>query len=229
MDMSDTYEVVYSEEHWRLLEKFRKQAAQLMRPLHEKHLSCVVYGSIARGDVKESSDIDVFISGASSPALIQTIIENSNTPVTHREIIQATPSYAAKGYLYVDEKKGYSFSLVPLKTNEEEFYKFAGSVDLESVLDNERVPGVDKRLKLIEPTDNGHKESSIQGFEGPVAKKLGVDLRIVQERIRTLRRRERVGRTGVYLKRNLGPEESFSDVFRELALKRPALRRRMRK
>jgi predicted nucleotidyltransferase len=227
--MSDPYEVVYSEEHWKLIEKFRKQAVQLMRPLHEKHLSCVVYGSIARGDVKETSDIDVFISGASSPPLIQTIIENSNLRITHREIIQATPSYAAKGYLYIDEKRGYSFSLIPLKTNEEEFYTFAGSIDLNSILDNDRVLGVDKRLKLIEPTENGHIESSIQGFEGSVAKKLGVDLRIVQERIRTLRRRERVGRTGVYLKRELGPEESFSNVFRELTLKRPALRRRMRK
>jgi len=227
--MSDAVEVIYSEEHWNLLDDFREQAAQLMHPLHEHHIQCAVYGSIARGDVKETSDIDVFISGASSPTLIQTIIENSSIRITHREIIQATPSYAAKGYIYIDEKRGYSFPLVPLKTNEEEFYRFAGSLELTELSKGVRVPGVDKRLMLIEPTEEGHKESSIVGFEGPIAKTLGVTLRIVQERVRTLRRRERVGRTGVYLKRELTPDESFSNVFRELALKRPALRRRMRK
>jgi predicted nucleotidyltransferase len=227
--MSDAVEVIYSEEHWDLLDDFREQAAQLMQPLHEHHIQCAVYGSIARGDVKETSDIDVFISGASSPTLIQTIIENSGIRITHREIIQATPRYAAKGYMYVDEKKGYSFPLVPLETNEEEFYRFAGSLELTELSKGVRVPGVDKRLMLIEPTEEGHIESSIVGFEGSVAKNLGVNLRIVQERVRTLKRRNKVGRTGVYLKRELSSDEGFSDVFRELALKRPALRRRMRK
>jgi predicted nucleotidyltransferase len=131
--------------------------------------------------------------------------------------------------MYVDEKKGYSFPLVPLETNEEEFYRFAGSLELTELSKGVRVPGVDKRLMLIEPTEEGHIESSIVGFEGSVAKNLGVNLRIVQERVRTLKRRNKVGRTGVYLKRELSSDEGFSDVFRELALKRPALRRRMRK
>jgi len=91
-----------------------------------------------------------------------------------------------------------------------------------------RVPGVDKRLMLIEPTPGGHVESHVAGREGEVAKLLGVGINIVLERVRTLERRRRVGRTGVYLKRVLSPEESFSEVLRELSLSRPALRRRTR-
>jgi predicted nucleotidyltransferase len=38
-----------------------------------------------------------------------------------------------------------------------------------------------------------------------------------------------VGRTGVYVKRELAPDEDVSTVFMELAEGRPALRRRLRK
>jgi predicted nucleotidyltransferase len=62
-----------------------------------------------------------------------------------------------------------------------------------------------------------------------VAARLGVDIRVVLERVRTLERRGRVGRTGVYVKRELAPDEDVSTVFMELAEGRPALRRRLRK
>jgi predicted nucleotidyltransferase len=56
-----------------------------------------------------------------------------------------------------------------------------------------------------------------------------VDTRIVLERVRTLERRVKVGRTGVYLKRELTGEEDVSTVFMELANSKAALRRRLRK
>jgi predicted nucleotidyltransferase len=87
---------------------------------------------------------------------------------------------------------------------------------------------VDKRLMLIEPTETGHKESTVQGREGLVAGLLGVDIRIVQERVRTLERRGKVGRTGVYIKRVLADDEDFGAVFEDLAKSKPALRRRIR-
>ena len=77
-------------------------------------------------------------------------------------------------------------------------------------------------------TDMGHAESPVPGREGLVAKTLGVGLTAVLDRVRTLRRRDRVGRTGLYLQRTLAPEESFGDVYRQLARRRPPLRRRMR-
>jgi len=224
----DELRVEYTKEHWRLLRRLRAEAAEMMQPLHEAHIEAVVYGSIARGDVDESSDADVWIPSPPSPTFVQAILERSGVHISHREIIQATPSYAAKAYLYTEPNRGYSLPLVKLRASEAEFYRYAGSIGYRELEAEARVPGVDKRLMLIEPTDTGHVESSIQGREGYVAGLLGVETRIVQERVRTLERREKVGRTGVYIKRVLAEDEDFGAVFRQLAASKPALRRRTR-
>ena len=221
-------EVTYDEERWALLRRLRSEAEGMMRPMTAHHLEALAYGSVARGDVSEGSDIDIFIPKPPSPTILETLIERAGITVSHREIIQATPTYAAKGYVHVGEDRSYSFPLVELRTAEREFYSFAGSVNLSQLEGCVRVPGVDKRLMLIEPTEGGHAESPVPGREGLVAKTLGVGVTAVLDRVRTLRRRERVGRTGLYLQRTLAPEESFGDVYRQLARRRPPLRRRMR-
>ena len=226
--MADRLEVVYDEGRWALFRRLRSEAGDLMRPLSERHLEALAYGSVARGDVGGGSDVDVFVPKPPSPTVLEAIIERAGIPITHREIVQATPTYAAKGYVYVEENRGYSFPLVDLRTVEREFYSFAGSVTLGQIEGGERVPGVDKRLMLIEPTEAGHTESPVTGREGTVAKTLGIGVTAVLDRVRTLRRRERVGRTGLYLQRDLAPGESFGDVYRQLARRRPPLRRRMR-
>ena len=221
-------EVVYSNKHWERLDKQRYRAISMLRPLHDSHITCIVYGSIARGDTSEGSDIDVFIPAPPSPTMIEAVLESSGIRYGGRQIIQATPSYAAKGYIIIDDKHGYSFPLVDMRSNEAEFTRFAGQADLADLENNVRVPGVNKELHLIEPTNTGHTETPIHGVEGLVARNLGVDIRIVNERVRILKRREKVGRTGVFIKRNLGPDESFSSVFQELTRSKPALRRRLR-
>ena len=226
--MAERMEVRYAEERWRLLKGLRSMAAEMMRPLDYVHVETLVYGSIARGDVSPGSDIDIFIPSPPAPAIIEAALDRAGITPASREIVQATPSYAAKAYIYLDDLRGYSFPLVDLRPNESEFYAFAGSLSLARLEEGVRVPGVDKRLMLIEPTAEGHVESPIASSEGRVAKLLGVDTRIVRERVRTLERRRRVGRTGVYLKRALSPEEGFGEVFRELSRSRPALRRRLR-
>jgi hypothetical protein len=226
--MAERVDIIYDEERWHLFRAMRQEAAAMMAPLRGAHIDCLAYGSLARGDVSDGSDIDVFIPSPQSPTIIEATLERHGVWPTGREIVQATPGYAAKAYVYTDELRGYSFPLVELRPTEREFYSFAGSIRPEQVEAGLRVPGVDKRLMLIEPTSRGHVESPIAGREGEVAKLLGVGISIVLERVRTLERRRRVGRTGVYLKRVLSPEESFSEVLRELSLRRPALRRRTR-
>ena len=201
----------------------------MMVPLVDSHITTWAYGSLARGDITPKSDIDIFIPNPPSPTMIQAILERAKIQINQRLIIQATPSYAAKAYLNIEDKKGYSFPLIELKQNEIEFYKFAGSIDYKQVMTNTRVPGVNKELMLIEPTPKGHEQSTIQGREGIVARKLGVDIRIVLERVRTLERRRNVGHTGVFIKRELAPHEDISTVFRELTRNNPAIRRRLRK
>jgi hypothetical protein len=224
--MSIGVEVRYSKESWTLLSEMRNEAKRMMEILKPFHVSSIAYGSIARGDVSKTSDIDVFISNPPSPSLIETAIETSRFPILKREIIQATPSYAAKGYIEVGERRSFSFPLVKLRTVEIDFYRFAGAVDLEQVEKGMRVSGVDKRLMFIEPTPWGHVESPVEGQEGKVANLLGISVRAVLDRVRTLRRREKVGRTGVFLKRALAPEEGFGEVFQRLSYQKPAVRRR---
>jgi hypothetical protein len=56
---------------------------------------------------------------------------------------------------------------------------------------------------------------------------LNVSVDLVEERVRVLRRRDAVGRTGVYLKRELSPEESFEEVLKKLGERDPIIRRRL--
>lgn len=218
----------YTEKRWAILRDLQEKAARLMKPFSDKHIQCLVYGSVSRGDVSPGSDVDVFIPRPPSPALVQAVIESADINIFGRNIVQATPSYAPKAYYVVDEKQSISIPLTDLRTNEREFYSFAGSSDYSQIRSGARVPGVNKDLNLIEPTTKGHRESPVQGKEGMVAKILGVSPRIVHERVRTLERRRKTGHTGVYLKRSLAYDEDVSTVFRELSLDRPALRRRIR-
>ena len=221
-------EVVYTDEHWILLKEKRKQALDMMKPLHDSHIRSTVYGSIARGDITKTSDIDIFIHSAMSPTIIEATLEAYGIHYSERLIIQATPSYVAKAYIMIDETHGYSFPLIQMRSSEAEFTRFAGQLSYEELQDDQRVSGVNKELNLIEPNEKGHTESPIQGMDGKVAKKLGVGTRIIQERVRTLERRGKVGRTGVYIKRELEPDESFGQVFEELSRNKPGLRRRIR-
>ena len=221
-------EVVYPESHWVLLEEKRRQAQAMMKPLQDAHIRSTVYGSIARGDIHATSDIDVFIHSTMSPTIIEATLEANGIHISQRFIIQATPSYVAKAYIMIDENRGYSFPLIPMRSSESEFTRFAGQLSYCELELGARAIGVNKELELIEPTERGHISTPINGIEGIVAKKLGVDTRIVHERVRTLERRGKVGRTGVYIKRELEPQESFGQVFEELSRGKPGLRRRIR-
>jgi hypothetical protein len=225
--VSERVEVVYDEAHWVYLHSLRGEASILMRPLVSVHIECIAYGSLARGDVQPTSDVDIFIPSPPAPELVEAALEREGIRASERVIVQATPGYAAKGYIYTGEKRGYSFPLVPLLPTERDFYGFAGSVTLKQLDAGVRMPGVDKRLMLIEPTSRGHVESQVVGREGEVARLLGVDTRIVAERVRTLERRRSVGRTGVYLKHTLESSEGFGEALHRLGLRRPAVRKRL--
>jgi predicted nucleotidyltransferase len=225
--MTEATESLYTPSHWNLLQSLREEALEMIRPLHRRHIQALAYGSIARGDVKPTSDIDIIIPNPPAPAIIEALIETETT-ITHREIIQATPNYAAKAYIHTAEDKSYNFPLVLLRSHERDFYSFAGSVDHPQLAQGIRVPGVTKDLTLITPTPQGHTETPVTDNEGATAKALGIGVTAVLDRVRTLRRREKIGRTGVYVQRTLHPHESFGDVYQQLSRRRPPLRRRQR-
>ena len=222
---ADIVEIIYTEDHWLLFRQLRQRAKELMEALARKRIESIVYGSIARGDVDLGSDVDVFI-----PRHLPSYeIELALTKPMKREIVMATPWHLPKAHIYLDEDYSVTFPLIEPKPLELEFYYFGGAVGLEQLKREVRVPGIDKRLMLIEPNPQGHVESPIVGREAEVAKRVGVGLDIVRERVQVLTRRADIGHTGIFLQRELAPDESFETVFKQLAESSPAIKLRVRK
>jgi predicted nucleotidyltransferase len=221
-------EVVYERRRWTLLKELRSKAVEVMDVLDQSHLNSIVHGSVARGDVSEKSDVDVFLPDPPSSFTIETTLQRGGLSINRRLVIQATPLYAVKGYMEIDKQRCVSFPLVKLRPVERDFYGFGGEASLQMLRRNVRVPGVDKRLMLIEPTPKGHIESSVVDREEEVASLLGISLNTVYDRVHALLRRDEVGRTGVFIERELSADETFEMVLKKLADQNPAVRRRLK-
>lgn len=218
-------EIKYDQAHWDHLGFLRSNALETVRTIESMSVNPYVYGSVARGDISKSSDIDIIIPRQVSSYRLELALGK----ILKRELVQATPSMVLKGHIHLPENTVVSFPLFKMRSREEEFYRWGGIVDRSGLERNLRVPGVDKRLILIEPNDFGHSEHGVIGHESATAKKLGVSNGIAQERVRVLSRRDSVGRTGVYLTRELNEDESFEEVAKKLQDSDPALRRTIEK
>jgi predicted nucleotidyltransferase len=225
--LKDKLKVIYSEKDWTLLKGMRQEAIRLMKVLNDDGIPSTVHGSVARGDVSPTSDIDIFIPIEVSSFKVEVALRRADIDYISRRVELATPQHAIKAHIEVDVDRTITFPLVRLKRREWEFYRFGGVIDFNEIMGDKRVSGVDKRLILVEPIPEGHYESAITGRESSVAKLLNVSVDLVEERVRVLRRRDAVGRTGVYLKRELSPEESFEEVLKKISERDPIIRRRL--
>jgi len=221
-------EIYYDRKHWQHLSRLRSKAFELMEVLERANISVVTHGSVARGDVNASSDIDIFLPAPSSSFSIELVLERAGLRPKRRSLIQATPYYAVKGYIEVDEGQVVSFPLMRMRRVEREFYRYGGEITLEMLRMNKRVVGVDKRLMLIEPTEKGHTESAIVGEEEETARVLHVSTETVLDRVHALLRREKIGRTGVFIERVLPQDETFEGALKKLVESRPEVKRRLR-
>lgn len=217
-------EVVYDPSKWEDLKRLRGIAVLYLRGLKKDGFDAIVHGSVARGDVTERSDVDVFIPEVHPSYAIEATVGRIEM-VSKRELTQATPAHTLKAILHVAEAVKVTFPLLPLREKERDFYRFGGEVGLEGLEAERRVAGVDKRLMVIMPTDYGHYEFSAVDNMVLASKTLGVRLETVQERVRVLTRRDRIGRTGIYYKEELREDETFEGKLRERASRDPSLRR----
>ncbi|RLE51598.1 MAG: hypothetical protein DRJ33_05580 [Candidatus Methanomethylicota archaeon] len=223
--LKDKIEVVYDENRWSLLRHLRDKAKLVMEALSARGLHCVVHGSVARGDVHSKSDVDVVIPFVVSSFVVESALLDRGLHIVEKTIVQATPYHVIKAHIALSNDVIVTFPLVAFKKTEREFYKFGGEIDLSELQSGKRVPGVDKRLILIIPTDRGHLEQSILGLEGEVSRLLRISLSTVEERKRVLLRRDDIGRTGVFLKVQVPIDESFEKMLKEMADRNPAVRK----
>jgi len=221
---ADIREISYDEERWRILSELRKRAQEIMDILESAGLKPIVHGSVARGDVDESSDVDVVLPYVLPSFKVELALQSAGLDFLRREIVMATPWQLPKAHLYIEDDRSVTFPLVKPKKNELEFYYFGGAVETDKLKRGTRVAGIDKRLMLIEPTTAGHVESPVRGNEASAAKIVGVGLDIIRERVQVLTRRVEVGHTGIFVKRNLASEENVEQIFKNLVGENPDMK-----
>ena len=216
----------YSREELDLLTRLRNKTCSLLKILDRNGIKAFVHGSIARGDVTTTSDIDIHV-----PYLLPSFrLELINELFyTQRRIIMGTPNSTIKGLLTLDEDQSISFPLTMPTEREIEFYRFSGLVYYEDLQNNISVSGVTKQLLLIEPIETGYWSSSVLANKKLVMQKLNISQRIVDERIRVLERRDKVGRTGKILDHVVSPDENFEQALNQIASKNPIVRNQMKK
>ena len=87
---------------------------------------------------------------------------------------------------------------------------------------------LDVLLLLIEPTGTGHVVSSVLDRPTRTARVLGVHTATLDERVRVLTRRDKVGRTGVLLNEELAEGETFESRLRYIADRNSVVRRQLK-
>jgi predicted nucleotidyltransferase len=229
-DYDNGVKVTYSAAQWRRLKLLRRRAIATLTVLASAQLHAQVHGSVARGDVTPSSDIDIIIPYSVSSFTVEQTFTKHGVEICSRKLVQATPNHTLKAHVYLDARERHcvTFPLTPLRSLELDFYQFGGVLTLPELQAAKRVPGCTKKLLLIQPIAHGHLEFPIRERMIETAKILRVNLELVRERVRVLTRRRDIGRTGVVLSVNLEDGEVFEDVLRELAASNPIVRRHLR-
>ena len=226
--LKDHFEkVIYSKENWTLLKEKRNIASNLLNIFVKEGFNPFVHGSIARGDVHENSDIDIIFLQQIPPFQIEYILDKNGFKNYFREIIMATPLDSIKLYIHLSEIECITLPLSKFETKAMEFYDFGGKIDKNKLKLDVRIPGIDKRLVLIKPNSQGHEEISIIGNEANTAKEIGISIDTLNERKKVLLRREKYGRTGVFLKREIQINESTEEVLKKLAKRKSILRNKL--
>jgi predicted nucleotidyltransferase len=219
--------VIYSEKQWDLLKNKRNRAIELLSIFSGEIFTPYVYGSLARGDIDINSDIDIVFLQQIPLYKVEFLLHKNGYMKLFREIIMATPKDSIKLYIYLNELETITIPLTKLDKNSIEFYDFGGKVNFKQLQNDTRVPGINKSLLLIKPNLKGHIEYSIIGREHLAAKEVEISLKTINERKKVLLKREKVGRTGVFLKKTIGINQSTEEVLKSLANTNSIVRKKL--
>ncbi len=219
--------ITYSKTQWSFLKEKRENAIKLLEIFNKEDFEPYVHGSIARGDVHKASDIDIIFLAQIPVFQIEFILNKNGFENYFREIIMATPLDAIKLYIHLSELESITVPLSKIDKKFIEFYDFGGKINLNQLKSDIRAAGIDKRLVLIKPNLQGHEEISIIGNEGIAAKEVDISINTINERKNVLLRREKYGRTGVFLKKEIQINESTEEVLKKLANRKSIVRKKL--
>jgi predicted nucleotidyltransferase len=219
--------VIYDQSRWDLLAHKRGIAGKILSKFSKLQADAAVYGSLARGDVSKESDIDIIIFDFLPSYFIENLLGEMSVEILQRSIVMATPNHAIKAHISLINDVTISFPLIKFNSREKEFYQFGGCIGLGDLQTKMRVNGVDKRLMLIEPQRDGHRERPLLHLSLKELNGLGFPSRLIEERMRVLKRRDQKGRTGVFLNYQVNPNDGFEYTLRLLKDKNPLIRKKI--
>ncbi|MFW9856286.1 MAG: hypothetical protein ACFFFG_14635 [Candidatus Thorarchaeota archaeon] len=216
----------YSEVEWELFVSFQENALEILIELEKNGLTGgFVHGSVARGDVKATSDIDIYLPLVIPSFLIDLLPTFRNA---ERRIMMATPNSVIRGVLSRNDNVSISFPLTVANERDIEFFRFSGLANRLQLQNQQRTPGVTKKLILIEPEGNGYWQTPVLEDKKRVGQLLGISQRMIDERVRVLKRRDRIGRTGVFINVQIQPDENYEQALKKLTDRNPIVRRALR-
>lgn len=216
----------YNSKRWEILKNRRQTARKILQALEPYSSNAILYGSVVRGDVHKNSDVDIFIPKPCPSYQVRIALKDSGFTIDQRHIVLATPWHLPKLHYHLGNERMVTLPLTKMKATEREFYHFGGSMTLDELSKDNRKPGVNKDLQLINPTKNGHQTTPIEYNKGKVASILNINIKTVEERITVLKRRSDVGKTGVFIDRELLPNESAEAVFNKIMKNNSEIRSR---
>ncbi|MHA2225741.1 MAG: nucleotidyltransferase domain-containing protein [Candidatus Hodarchaeales archaeon] len=213
----------YTRREKEIFSKLRSNSTTILRTLENKEIKAFIHGSVARGDVDNASDIDIHIP-IPIPSFELDLIDLFK--FAERRILMGTPNSTIRGVLSIHDNISISFPLSSPNEREEEFFRFSGLLYLDDIISNRRTPGVNKKLLLIEPEGDGYWISSInQNNKRNLCRILSLSQRIIDERIRVLTKRDKIGRTGLLLDYSLSSDENFEQALNRIADRNIIVRR----
>ncbi|MFW9903008.1 MAG: nucleotidyltransferase domain-containing protein [Candidatus Thorarchaeota archaeon] len=216
----------YTQDEWNQLKRLRESAIRILRILENAGITAFVHGSVARGDISDTSDIDIYIPVQIPSYKLELI---NDFQFIDRRIIMGTPNSTIRAIILLHDDKTISFPLSTPSEREDEFYRFSGCIYLKDLLFNRRIAGVTKKLLLIEPEENGYWISSVSANKNKAIQLLSLSQRIIDERIRVLSRRDKIGRTGLFLDYSLLPTENFEQALKSIADRNVVVRRLLKR
>ena len=97
--------IIYNKNHWDTLIQKRNRARKILQMFYKEGLKPLVFGSVARGDVKKDSDIDIIFPDKISTYKLEVIIDKNREYIFAKDIIQATPGDTIKANIYLSEQE----------------------------------------------------------------------------------------------------------------------------
>ncbi len=98
-------EIEYTSEQWEILKNLRTRAMHIKEIFARHNIESLTFGSVARGDVKSTSDIDIVLLTKVPTFHVEVLLDEAKERIQAKTIVQATPNDVIKAHYDLDDEK----------------------------------------------------------------------------------------------------------------------------